>query len=204
MPLLAPVTIATRPSSHPMATNNKRSAGVLVFQGRVLAGGLLSRCKDAIYWHIVDSHVILLADSLLEVAAESDMFITRFVASAGLVAALTVAASPSAFAQRARAVPRGSVRGGPVYGGGVRAGRPVVVAPYRGFYGYRSYVPHVNLSFFYGRPGFYGAYGYGNPFFSYGYPYYYGYPAYASPYPYPAYGYGYVNGYAPYGYGYGG
>jgi hypothetical protein len=145
-----------------------------------------------------------MADSLLEVAAEPDMSITKFVASAGLVAALTVAASPSAFAQRARAVPRGSVRGGAVYGGPVRAGRPVVVAPYRGFYGYRSYVPRVNLGFFYGRPGFYGAYGYGSPFFSYGYPYYYGYPAYAAPYPYPAYGYGYVNGYAPYGYGYGG
>jgi hypothetical protein len=91
-----------------------------------------------------------------------------------------------------------------VYGGGVRAGRPVVVAPYRGFYGYRSYVPRVNLSFFYGRPGFYGAYAYGNPFFSYGYPYYYGYPAFAYATPYPAYGYGYINGYAPYGYGYGG
>jgi hypothetical protein len=87
--------------------------------------------------------------------------------------------------------------------GGVRAGRPIVVAPYRGFYGYRSYVPRVNLSFFYGRPGFYGAYAYGNPFYSYGYPYY-GYPAYAYPYPAYGYGYGYVNGYAPYGYGYGG
>ena len=150
----------------------------------------------------MDSRVILLADLLLEVGTEPEMSITKFIASAGLVAAFTVAASPSAFAQRGRAVPRGSVRGsGPVYGG-VRAGRPVVVAPYRGFYGYRSYVPRVNFSFFYGSPGFFGAYAFGSPFYSYGYPYYYGYPAYA--YPYPAYGYGYVNGYAPYGYGYGG
>jgi hypothetical protein len=128
------------------------------------------------------------------------MSIPKLITSAGLVAALTLAAAPSAFAQHrgtGRAVPRGSVSGGGGFRGG---GRAVVVAPYRGFYGYRSYAPRVNFSFFYGRPGFYGAYAYGNPFYSYGYPYYYGYPAYG----YPAYGVGYGYGYAPYGYGYGG
>ena len=123
---------------------------------------------------------------------------TKFIASVGVAAVLTFAVSPSAFAQRGHAVPRGSVRGGV----GRVVGRPVVVAPFRGFYGFRSYAPFINFSFFYGRPGFYGAYGYGNPFWGYGYPYYYGYPAYG-------YGYGYPYPYAagnvvPYGYGYGG
>ena len=38
--------------------------------------------------------------------------------------------------------------------GGGGAPPAVVVAPFRGFYGYRSYVPRVNFSFFYGTPGF--------------------------------------------------
>jgi hypothetical protein len=147
------------------------------------------------------------------------MSITKLIASAAVIAACTLVVPSSAFAQnRGRAVPRGGSGGGaavprgswggPVHGGGaVRVVRPVVVAPYRGFYGYRSYVPAVKFSFFYGRPGFYGAYAYGSPFFGFGYPYYYGYPAYGygypaygypAPYPYPAYGS------APYGYGYGG
>ena len=132
------------------------------------------------------------------------MSIPKLIASAGVAAILTVAASPGVFAQsRGHAVPRGSVHGG---GGAVVrgpvgvGGRPVVVAPFRGFYGYRSYAPFVNFSFFYGRPGFFGAYAYGSPFWGYGYPYYYGYPAYGYPYPYPA-TYGAV---VPYGYGYGG
>jgi hypothetical protein len=130
---------------------------------------------------------------------ELDMAFPKLFASAGLVTVLTLSAAPSALAQhRGTAVPRGSVR---VY-------RPSVVAPRvygPRYYGYRSYgyYPRVNLSFFYGRPGFYGAYAYGNPFYAYGYPYYY--PGYA----YPAYGYGYSAPYgygspAPYGYGYGG
>jgi hypothetical protein len=83
----------------------------------------------------------------------------------------------------------------------VVVGRPVGVAPFRGFFGYRAYSPFVNFSFFYGTPGFYGAYVYGSPYWGYGYPYYYGYPAYgAYPYPYPA---AYGNA-VPYGYGYGG
>jgi hypothetical protein len=113
--------------------------------------------------------------------------------------ALSVGVSANAFAQRGHAVPRGSVHGG----GGVVVGRPVVVAPFRGFYGYRSYSPFVNFSFFYGTPGFFGAYAYGSPYWGYGYPYYYGYPAYGPypySYPYPA-AYGNV---VPYGYGYGG
>lgn len=123
------------------------------------------------------------------------MSIPRLIASAGVAAALTVGVSATAFAQRGHAVPRGSVH----VGGGV-VGRPAVVAPFRGFYGYRAYSPFVNFSFFYGTPGFYGAYGYGSPFWGYGYPYYYGYPAYGQyPYPYPA-PYGNV---VPYGYGYG-
>jgi hypothetical protein len=69
----------------------------------------------------------------------------------------------------------------------------------------------VNLSFFYGRPGYFGSYRYGNPYYAYGYPAYgyqpfdypvagfgpsYVYPSYGS----PAYGYGY-GGYSgrPYG-----
>src|SRR5947207_1176150 len=100
----------------------------------------------------------------------------KFIVSASVVVALTLVASPSAFAQRGhgRAVPRGSVRA-------VRP--PVVVAPFRS-YAYRTYVPRVNFSFFYGRPGYFGSYAYGNPFYAYGYPAY-GYPAYD----YPAYGY---------------
>jgi hypothetical protein len=133
------------------------------------------------------------------------MSIPRLIASAAVATALTLVASPSAFAQRSgHAAPRGSVRGGTAVrtgGGGVVAGHAVVVAPFRGFYGYRSYAPAVNFSFFYGAPGFFGAYGYGSPFYSYGYPYYYGYPAYGY---YPSYGYGYVGANAPYGYGYGG
>jgi PEGA domain-containing protein len=124
------------------------------------------------------------------------MSISRFIASAAVVSALSLAASPAFAQQRGHAVPRGSVHVG---GGGAHVvGRPVVVAPYRGFYGYRSYAPFINFSFFYGRPGFYGAYGYGNPFYGYGYPYYYGYPAYGYGYP------GYSVGAVPYGYGYGG
>jgi hypothetical protein len=117
----------------------------------------------------------------------------KIFASAALVAALSLVSSPSAFAQHrgGRVAPRGSVRVG-------RA--PVIVAPYRSYgYGYRSYAPRVNFSFFYGRPGFYGSYLYGNPFYAYGYPAYgYGYPSYG--YGYPAYGYGY-GGYSgrPYG-----
>lgn len=138
------------------------------------------------------------------------MSIPKLIASVGVAAALTFVASPSAYAQqRGHEVPRGSVHGGPIGGGG---GRAVVVAPYRGFYGYRSYAPRVNFSFFYGTPGFYGAYAFGSPYYGYGYPYYYGYPAaYGYPaYGYPAYGYpAYGNGVAvggsaPYGYGYGG
>ena len=127
---------------------------------------------------------------LLEVDVELDMSFPKLIASAGIVAALTLGSAPSAFAQHrgsARVAPRGSVR---VY-------RPSVIAPRvygPRYYGYRSYYPRVNFSFFYGRPGFFGSYAYGNPFYSYGYPYYY-----------PAYGYGYPSyGYAPYGYGYGG
>jgi hypothetical protein len=143
----------------------------------------------------------------------------KLIASVGIAAMLTFAATPSTFAQsRGRAVPRGSVRGGAVVRGGVGViGRPVVVAPFRGFYGFRSYAPVINFSFFYGRPGFFGAYAYGSPFWGYGYPYYYGYPAYGYPYPYPA-AYGYPGAYGnpaygdpsaygnvvPYGYGYGG
>jgi hypothetical protein len=129
------------------------------------------------------------------------MSMPKLIASVGVAAILTFAAAPSAFAQsRGHAAPRGSVRaGGAVVRGGVGViGRPVVVAPFRGFYGFRSYAPLINFSFFYGRPGFFGAYGYGSPFWGYGYPYYYGYPAYG--YPYPA-TYGNV---VPYGYGYGG
>jgi hypothetical protein len=125
------------------------------------------------------------------------MSIPQLIASAGVAAALTVGVSATAFAQRGHAVPRGSVR----VGGGVVVGRPIVVAPFRGFYGYRPYSSFINFSFFYGTPGFYGAYVYGSPYWGYGYPYYYGYPAYGPyPYPYPA-AYGNV---VPYGYGYGG
>jgi hypothetical protein len=125
------------------------------------------------------------------------MSIPKLIATAGVAAALTVGVSDSAFAQRGRAVPRGSVRVG---GGFGIVRRPIVVAPVRGFFGYRSYSPFINFSFFYGTPGFFGAYGYGNPYWGYGYPYYYGYPAYgAYPYSYPAYG-----NVVPYGYGYGG
>ncbi len=117
----------------------------------------------------------------------------KIIASAGLVAALSLFTSSTALAQH---------RGGARVGGAVRARRPVVVSPrgiaprYYGYrnYGYRSYYPGINFSFFYGRPGFYGSYVYGNPFYAYGYPYY----GYAYPYPYSSYGY------APYGYGYGG
>jgi hypothetical protein len=125
------------------------------------------------------------------------MSFPKLIASAGVAAALTVGVSATAFAQRGHAVPRGSVH----VGGGVVAGRPFAVAPFRGFYGFRAYSPFVNFSFFYGTPGFYGPYVYGSPFWGYGYPYYYGYPAYGPyPYPYPA-AYGNV---VPYGYGYGG
>jgi hypothetical protein len=126
-----------------------------------------------------------LAGLLLELDTELDMAYPKLIASAGLVAALSLLPSSPALAQHrgsARVAPRGSVRG---Y-------RPSVVG--RGSYGYRSYAPRVNFSFFYGRPGFFGSYLYGNPFYAYGYPLY--------GYPYPGYDLGY--GYAPYGYGYGG
>jgi hypothetical protein len=189
-----------------MASNNKRSAGrPRLSTPRVLAGGLLSQWQNTIYWNFLKSRVILLAGLLLECRAGAYMSFPKLIASAGVAAALTLAASPSAFAQRSggHAAPRGSVRGGQavhVGGGTAVRGGAVVVAPFRGFYGYRSYAPRVNFSFFYGSPGFYGAYAYGSPFYSYGYPYYYGYPAYG----YPSYGYGSVGAYAPYGYGYGG
>jgi hypothetical protein len=114
----------------------------------------------------------------------------KLVASVGLVAALALVAAPAGAQgrSRGRAVPRGSVR---------VARPPVVVAPYRSNYYYRSYRPSINLAFFYGRPGYFGSYVYGSPFYAYGYPAY-GYPAYGYGYGYPAYGY------APYGYGYGG
>jgi PEGA domain-containing protein len=137
---------------------------------------------------------------------------SKLIASVGIAAMLMLAAPPSTFAQsRGHAVPRGSVRGGAVVRGGVGViGRPIVVAPFRGFYGFRSYAPAINFSFFYGSPGFFGAYAFGSPFWGYGYPYYYGYPANGYPaYSYPAYGYPspYPAGYGnvvPYGYGYGG
>jgi len=141
------------------------------------------------------------------------MTMPKLIASVGVAAMLTFAAAPSTFAQsRGHAVPRGSVRGGGVVRGSGGFRRPVVVAPFRGFYGFRNYAPFINFSFFYGRPGFFGAYAYGSPFWGYGYPYYYGYPAYGYPYPYPAaYGapgaYGDPSAYGnvvPYGYGYGG
>jgi len=84
------------------------------------------------------------------------MSIPKLIASAGVAAALTVGVSATAFAQRGHAVPPGSVR----VGGGIVAGRPIAVAPFRGFFGYRAYSPFVNFSFFYGTPGFYGAYAY--------------------------------------------
>jgi hypothetical protein len=117
------------------------------------------------------------------------------LAAAVLVATIAVLAPSTTFAQSrhargshvvgGHAVPRGAVRS--VYPNG-----RVAVFP-----SYRAYRPGFNLSFFYGRPGFYGAYAYGSPFYSYGYPFY-GYPGYGYPYGYGPYGY------APYGYGYGG
>jgi hypothetical protein len=92
---------------------------------------------------------------------------------------------------RARAVPRGSVRQPP------RGGPPS-----RPYYSrnYRVYRPGANLNFFYGSPGFYGAYRYGSPYWGslgYGGPYGSGYPAFGMSVPY---GYGY-SGYSgqPYG-----
>src|SRR5262249_30888453 len=71
MPLLAPVTIATRPSSHPMPSNNKRSSAVLVFRrGRVLPRGLLRWCQSAPSWNFLHSHHMLLAGLLLNVEPE--------------------------------------------------------------------------------------------------------------------------------------
>jgi hypothetical protein len=90
-----------------------------------------------------------------------------FAASAGLVAALFVMAPEPAAAQR-RAVPRGSVRPGPGPGsrGPVFRG-PVNRGPvYRGGGFYRGYRPRTNLNFFYGYPGYFGAYGWGNPYWA--------------------------------------
>ena len=82
--------------------------------------------------------------------------------------------------------------------GGRPSRPPVIIAPNRGrtYYYNRGYRPSVNLGFFYGYPGYYGAYGYRGP--SYGYvPYGYDYRGYGAVVPY---GYGY-DGYGgrPYG-----
>lgn len=126
---------------------------------------------------------------------------SRWARAWGIVALLVLVLLPAtSFAQSrrgngggsARAVPRGSVRSAP----------PRVYVPARPTYArpYRVYRPGVNLGFFYGAPGFYGAYRYGSPFWGYsgfGAPYGYGYRPYGWAVPY---GYGY-SGYSgrPYG-----
>ncbi len=121
---------------------------------------------------------------------------SRFLASVGLAAALTLALSPLASAQGRQGQSRGRSQGPRDSGRAVpresiRPGRPPVrVAPNRSYY-YRAYRPSVNLGFFYGYPGYYGPYAYGRP---------YGY----APYGYAPYGYSPYGWVAPYGYGYDG
>mgnify|MGYP002784449151 CR=1 FL=1 len=124
-----------------------------------------------------------------------------------LVLAALILLPASAFAQSrrgggnggARAVPRGSVRMAP----------PRAIVPNRGIYnrGARVYGPRTNFGFFYGAPGFYGAYRYGSPWWGGGFygrswgPW--GYNGIGG-YGYPAYG-AFGNGWGmPYGYGYSG
>ncbi len=120
-----------------------------------------------------------------------------FAASAGLVAALFVLAPEPAAAQR-RAVPRGSVRQaprGPVNRGPVNRG-PV----YRGNNFNRGY--RGTPGFFYGYPGYFGAYSWGNPYWApYGYSSFYGGGpwGWSNGYGFNGYGYGYGYGGNPYG-----
>jgi PEGA domain-containing protein len=89
-----------------------------------------------------------------------------------------------------------------VHGGSVYGGRPVVVAPYRGYYRPYYYRPYYypNYRAYYAYPYGYGGLGLSFGLF-YGYPYGYAYP-YAYPYPYaygPPYPYAYPPSYGTYG-----
>ena len=143
------------------------------------------------------------------------MTCSKSVLAFGFVAAVGLAMSSPAYAQRGgghagggHAVAAGHgaavARGGAVYGGGavvrggaVYGGRAVVYGHpgyYGGYhYGVVGYAPY--RPYYYYRPGvtigFYAGWGY--PYYGYGYPYYYPY-AYSYPYPY------YYNPYPYYSY----
>jgi len=127
----------------------------------------------------------------------------------GFVAAICLAASAPAYAQRGgghgggggHAVASGAVHGGAVYGGGhaVVVGHPggyygghYTVAGYAPYHPYYYYRPGVSIGFYYGY-GYPYYYGYGYPYYyGYAYPYPYAYPYAYNPYPYysyPAYSY---------------